>query len=273
SKVAAKDTESTAKPDAKQASTEGEASAEANKGDSAESKATDEVSEAQSKQAASEVEGEKAAEETSAEAVSGTEAKLKANSGTDSTVADKADGKDAQVTTNDSKEQVAQSQTQGTSAVDGSTQASQANAAMNEGNKLLGQLDEANKTLNQASNGKGLPQQGQVDNAQGNISGASVAVASVTDEARQQTNAAIQENSLEVDSEIAVLTGGKGVSQLTDDEIRQLMDKGVTPEQIEASMNRELSQKNAASAAVAEQSQAISAADIELAKQVDAHTK
>ncbi|WP_135445577.1 flagellar hook-length control protein FliK [Vibrio tasmaniensis] len=271
SKVAAKDTESTAKPDAKQASTEGEASAEANKGDSAESKATDEVSEAQSKQAASEVEGEKAAEETSAEAVSGTEAKLKANSGTDSTVADKADGKDAQVTTNDSKEQVAQSQTQGTSAVDGSTQASQANAAMNEGNKLLGQLDEANKTLNQAPNGKGLPQQGQVDKAQGNIPGASVA--SVTDEATQQTNAATQENSLEVDSEIAVLTGGKGVSQLTDDEIRQLMDKGVTPEQIEASMNRELSQKNAASAAVAEQSKALSAADIELAKQVDAHTK
>ncbi|MEZ8054964.1 flagellar hook-length control protein FliK [Vibrio atlanticus] len=278
SKVAAKDTESTAKPDAKQASTEGEASAEANKGDSAESKATDEVNEAQSKQAASEVEGEKAAEETSAEAASGSEAKLKANSGTDSTVADKtvadkADGKDAQVTTNDSKEQVAQSQTQGTSAVDGSTQASQANAAMNEGNKLLGQLDEANKTLNQAPNGKGLPQQGQVDKAQGNIPGASVAVASVTDEATQQTNAATQENSLEVDSEIAVLTGGKGVSQLTDDEIRQLMDKGVTPEQIEASMNRELSQKNAASAAVAEQSQAISAADIELAKQVDAHTK
>ncbi|ARP37596.1 flagellar hook-length control protein FliK [Vibrio syngnathi] len=278
SKVAAKDAEITAKPDAKQASTEGEASAEANKGDSAESKATDEVNEAQSKQAASEVEGEKAAEEISAEAASGSEAELKANSGTDSTVADKtvadkADGKDAQVTTNDSKEQVAQSQTQGTSAVDGSAQASQANAAMNEGNKLLGQLDEANKTLNQAPNGKGLPQQGQVDKAQGNISGASVAVASVTDEATQQTNAATQENSLEVDSEIAVLTGGKGVSQLTDDEIRQLMDKGVTPEQIEASMNRELSQKNAASAAVAEQSQAISAADIELAKQVDAHTK
>ncbi|MEZ9068420.1 flagellar hook-length control protein FliK [Vibrio atlanticus] len=274
SKVAAKDTESTAKPDAKQASTEGEASAEANKGDSAESKATDEVNEAQSKQAASEVEGEKAADKTSTEAASGSEAKLKANSGTDSTVAakaDKADGKDAQATTNESKEHIAQSQTQGSSAVDGVTQASQANAAMSEGNKLLGQLDEANKTLNQAPNGKGLPQQGQVE--QGNITGASVVGASVTDKATQQAKAENQEKSLEVDSEIAVLTGGKGVSQLTDDEIRQLMDKGVTPEQIEASMNRELSQKNAASAAVAEQSQAISAADIELAKQVDAHTK
>ncbi|MEZ8085167.1 flagellar hook-length control protein FliK [Vibrio sp. 1S139] len=264
SKVAAKDTESTAKPDTKQTSTEGEASAEA--------------SEAQSKQAASEVEGEKAADKTSAEAASGSEAQLKANSGTDSTVADKtvadkADGKDAQDTTNESKEHIAQSQTQGPSAVDGATQASQANAAMSEGNKLLGQLDEANKTLNQAPNGKGLPQQGQVEQAQGNITGASVAGVSVTDKAIQQAKAANQEKSLEVDSEIAVLTGGKGVSQLTDTEIRQLMDKGVTPEQIEASMSRELSQKNAASAVAAEQSQALSAVDIELAKQVDAHTK
>ncbi|UPR30863.1 flagellar hook-length control protein FliK [Vibrio crassostreae] len=274
SKAAAKDTESTTKPDTKQASTEGEASAEANKGDSAESKATDEVSEAQSKQAASEVEGEKAADKTSAEAASGSEAQLKANSGTDSTVAakaDKADGKDAQATTNESKEHIAQSQTQGSSAVDGVTQASQANAAMSEGNKLLGQLDEANKTLNQAPNGKGLPQQGQVE--QGNITGASVVGASVTDKATQQAKAENQEKSLEVDSEIAVLTGGKGVSQLTDAEIRQLMDKGVTPEQIEASMSRELSQNNAASAVTADQSQALSAADIELAKQVDAHTK
>ncbi|MCG9558129.1 flagellar hook-length control protein FliK [Vibrio kanaloae] len=272
SKAAAKDTEITAKSDAKQASTESETSAETNKGDSAESKATDEVSEAQSKQAASEVEGEKAADKTSAEAASGSEAQLKANSGTDKTVADKADGKDAQAET-DSKEQVAQSQTQGSSAADGATQASQANAAMSEGNKLLGQLDEANKTLNQAPNGKGLPQQGQVEQAQGNITGASVAGASVTDKATQQAKAANQEKSLEVDSEIAVLTGGKGVSQLTDAEIRQLMEKGVTPEQIEASMSRELSQKNAASAVTAEQSPGLSAADIELAKQVDAHTK
>ncbi|WP_059021206.1 flagellar hook-length control protein FliK [Vibrio coralliirubri] len=269
SKAAAKDTESTTKPDTKQASTEGEASAETSKADSAEPKATDEVSEAKSKQAASEAEGEKAADKTSAE--SGTEAQLKANSGTDSTVADKtvadkADGKDAQATTNESKEHIAQSQTKGSSTVDDATQASQANAAMSEGNKLLGQLDEANKTLNQAPNGKGLPLQGQVD--QGNITGASV-----TDKATQQAKAANQEKSLEVDSEIAVLTGGKGVSQLTDAEIRQLMDKGVTPEQIEASMSRELSQKNAASAVTADQSQALSAAGIELAKQVDAHTK
>jgi flagellar hook-length control protein FliK len=51
------------------------------------------------------------------------------------------------------------------------------------------------------------------------------------------------------------------------------MDKGVTPEQIEASMNRELSQKNSASDVAAVQGQAISPADIELAKQVEAHTK
>ncbi|MCX2759771.1 flagellar hook-length control protein FliK [Vibrio sp. Sgm 22] len=278
SKAVAKDAESTANPDAKQASTEGEASAETNKGDSAESKATDEVSEAQSKQAASEVEGEKAAEKTSVEVASRSEAKLKVNSGPGSTVADKTfadktDGKDAQATTNDSKEQVAQSQAQVSSVVDGSTQASQANAAMSEGNKLLGQLDEANKTLNKTPNGKGLPQQAQIDQAQGNIAGAPIAGASVVGQATQQANAANQEKSFEVDSEIAVLTGGKGVSQLTDDEIRQLMDKGVTPEQIEASMSRELSQKNAASDVVAVQGQAISPADIELAKQVDAHAK
>lgn len=144
----------------------------------------------------------------------------------------------------------------------------QANAAMSEGNKLLGQLDEANKTLNQTSNGKGLPQQ-----AQGNIAGAPITSASIAGLATQQNNTENPESALEVDSEIAVLIGGKGVSQLTDDEIRQLMDKGVTPEQIEASMNRELSPKNAASAVAAAQSQSLSLADIELAKQVDAHTK
>lgn len=239
------------------------------------------MSEAQSKHVASEVEGEKAAEKTSAEVASGSEAKLKVNSGPDSTVADKTvadktDGKDAQATTNDSKEHIAQSQIQGPSAVDGVTQASQANAAMSEGNKLLGQLDEANKTLNKTPDGKGLPQQAQIDQAQGKIVGATAVGVLATDtvgKPTQQTNAVNKENGLEVDSEIAVLTGGKGVSQLTDDEIRQLMDKGVTPEQIEASMSRELSQKNAASDVVAVQGQAISPADIELAKQVDAHTK
>ncbi len=284
SKAVVKDTENASKSDEKQAVTEGEASAEAKKSDSAKSKATDEVSEAQSQQVASEIEGDKATDITSAEAVSGAEAQLKANSSTDSTIVDntvvnKADGKDAQATTNDSKEQA--SQAQDSSAVDGSTQESQANAAMSEGNKLLGQLDEANKTLNQTPNGKALPQQSQLEQsqfnqAQGNIPGASVAGLSVAGEAGKQVsqaNAANQGSALEVDSEIAVLTGGKGVSQLTDDEIRQLMDKGVTPEQIEASMSRELSQKNAASAVAADQSQALSAADIELAKQVDAHTK
>ncbi|TCV20499.1 flagellar hook-length control protein FliK [Vibrio crassostreae] len=286
SKAAVKDSESITKSDAKQASTEGEASAEADKGDSAESKATEEVSEAQSKQAASGVEGDKATDKTSTEAASDSAAQLKAHSSADSTVADnnvadKAVGKDAQATTNDSKEQIAQPQEQASSAVDESKQASQASAAMNEGNKLLGQLDEANKTLNQTPNGKALPQQSQLEQsqfnqAQGNIPGASVAGLSVAGEAGKQVsqaNAANQGSALEVDSEIAVLTGGKGVSQLTDDEIRQLMDKGVTPEQIEASMSRELSQKNAASAVAADQSQALSAADIELAKQVDAHTK
>ncbi|CAK2664572.1 flagellar hook-length control protein FliK [Vibrio crassostreae] len=280
SKAAVKDSESTTKSDAKQASTESEASDEAKKMNST-AETTDESSQAQSKQVASEVEGDKATDKTSTEAASDSAAQLKAHSSADNNVADKAVGKDAQATTNDSKEQVAQPQEQASSAVDESKQASQASAAMNEGNKLLGQLDEANKTLNQTPNGKALPQQSQLEQsqfnqAQSNIPGASVAGLSVAGEAGKQVsqaNAANQGSALEVDSEIAVLTGGKGVSQLTDDEIRQLMDKGVTPEQIEASMSRELSQKNAASAVAADQSQALSAADIELAKQVDAHTK
>ncbi|MFA0036991.1 flagellar hook-length control protein FliK [Vibrio sp. 10N.261.52.A1] len=271
-KAEVKGTESAEKSDAKQAAKEGEASAEVKTPDS-----TDEVSKAKSEQVASEVEGEK----TAVEAVSSSEPQLKANSTDDAAIANKADGKDESVKSNDSIEPVAQPKGQASSAVDESTQASQAAAAMNEGNKLLGQLDEANKTLNQTPNGKALPQQSQleqaqVDQAQGNIPGASVEGFSVEGEVGkqlQQTNAANQGRALEVDSEIAVLTGGKGVSQLTDDEIRQLMDKGVTPEQIEASMSRELSQKNAAQAEVAGQSQALSPADIELAKQVDAHTK
>ncbi len=280
SKATVKDADSTTKSDAKQASTESEASDEAKKTNST-AETTDESSQAQSKQVASEVEGEQATDKTPVEVVSSSESQLKANSTDDAAIANKAGEKDELANNNGSKEQTAQPQGQASSAVNESTQASQAAAVMNEGNKLLGQLDEANKTLNQTPNGKALPQQSQleqaqVDQAQGNTPGASVAGFSAAGEAGkqlQQTHSANQGSALEVDSEIAVLTGGKGVSQLTDGEIRQLMDKGVTPEQIEASMSREISQKNAAQAEVAGQSQALSPADIELAKQVDAHTK
>ena len=280
SKATEKEADSTTKSDAKQASTESEASDEAKKTNST-AETTDESSQAQSKQVASEVEGDKATDKTPVEAVSSSESQLKANSTDDAAIANKAGEKDELSNNKGSKEQTAQPQGQASSAVNESTQASQAAAAMNEGNKLLGQLDEANKTLNQTPNGKALPQhsqleQSQVEQAQGSIPGASVAGFAVAGEVGnqlQQINSANQGNALEVDSEIAVLTGGKGVSQLTDDEIRQLMDKGVTPEQIEASMSRELSQKNAAQAEVAGQSQTLSPADIELAKQVDAHTK
>ncbi|WP_454441889.1 flagellar hook-length control protein FliK [Vibrio bathopelagicus] len=271
-----KDADSASKSDGKQASTsgddsvsvksssaEGEASSEVTKGDGSEPKSIDAASEAQTKQASAKLEAEKVSnekavtEKIAAEQTSELEPTLQGTSPSnptdDNTLTEKSLAKGEQP--------------QG---------ASQANAAMSEGNRLLGQLDEANKTLNQTPNGKGLPQQTQLDQAQGNIAGASVAGASATGEvgkAVQQANVANQDSGLDVDSEIAVLTGGKGVSQLTDDEIRQLMDKGVTPEQIEASMSRELSQKNAASDVAAVQGQAISPADIELAKQVDAHTK
>ncbi|MCC4862403.1 flagellar hook-length control protein FliK [Vibrio splendidus] len=265
SKAAVKDTDDASKSDEKQTSAEDEVSAEKTKGDSTESKIADEASEAQTKQAKAATDVENTATSNAA-----TEHTSELNSPSSDKASSKPSDDDALAAAqpdSDSDTQSAELNAQG---------ASQASAAMSEGNKLLGQLDEANKTLNQSDNGKGLPQQVKADEAQGKIVGATAVGVLATDtvgKPAQQTNATNQENGLEVDSEIAVLTGGKGVSQLTDDEIRQLMDKGVTPEQIEASMSRELRQKNAASAVAADQSQALSAADMELAKQVDAHTK
>ena len=274
SKAAVKDTDDASKLDEKQTSAEDEVSAKKTKGDSTESKIADEASEAQTKQATATTDVEKTATsntatERTSELNSQSSDKASSKPSDDDTLAaaqPKGDQSQKALVNNDSDSQSAELNAQG---------ASQASAAMSEGNKLLGQLDEANKTLNQPDNGKGLPQQVKVDEAQGKIVGATAVGVLATDtvgKSVQQTNTANQENSLEVDSEIAALTGGKGVSQLTDDEIRQLMDKGVTPEQIEASMSRELRQKNAASAVAADQSQALSAADMELAKQVDAHT-
>ena len=265
SKAAVKDTDDASKSDGKQLSSEDEVSAEKTKGDSTESKIADEASEAQTKQAKAATDAENTATSNAA-----TEHTSELNSQSSDKASSKPSDDDALAAaqpSSDSDTQSAELNAQG---------ASQASAAMSEGNKLLGQLDEANKTLNQPDNGKGLPQQVKADEVQGKIVGATAVGVLATDtvgKPAQQINAVNQENGLEVDSEIAVLTGGKGVSQLTDDEIRQLMDKGVTPEQIEASMSRELRQKNAASAVAADQSQALSAADMELAKQVDAHTK
>ncbi|MFA0005928.1 flagellar hook-length control protein FliK [Vibrio splendidus] len=275
SKAAVKDTDDASKLDEKQTSAEDEVSAEKTKGDSTESKIADEASEAQTKQAkvATDVENtatSNAATEQASELNSQSSDKASSKPSDDDTLAaaqPKGDQSQKALVNSDSDSQSAELNAQG---------ASQASAAMSEGNKLLGQLDEANKTLNQPDNGKGLPQQVKVDEAQGKIVGATAVGVLATDtvgKSVQQTNTANQENSLEVDSEIAALTGGKGVSQLTDAEIRQLMDKGVTPEQIEASMSQELRQKNAASVVAADQSQALSAADMELAKQVDTHTK
>lgn len=265
SKAAVKDTDDAPKSDEKQTSAEDEVSAEKTKGDSTESKIADEASEAQTKQA-------KAA--TDVENTATSNAATEQTSELNSPSSDKASSKPSDDDTLAAAQPKGDSDTQ--SAELNAQGASQASAAMSEGNKLLGQLDEANKTLNQPDYGKGLPQQVKADEAQGKIVGATAVGVLETDtvgKPAQQINAVNQENGLEVDSEIAVLTGGKGVSQLTDDEIRQLMDKGVTPEQIEASMSRELRQKNAASAVAADQSQALSAADMELAKQIDAHTK
>ncbi|MEZ8802390.1 flagellar hook-length control protein FliK [Vibrio splendidus] len=265
SKAAVKDTDDAPKSDEKQTSAEDEVSAEKTKGDSTESKIADEASEAQTKQAKAATDVENTATSNAA-----TEQTSELNSQSSDKASSKPSDDDALAAAQpkgDSDTQSAELNAQG---------ASQASAAMSEGNKLLGQLDEANKTLNQPDNGKGLPQQVKADEAQGKVVGATAVGVLATDtvgKSAQQTNATNQVNGLEIDSEIAVLTGGKGVSQLTDDEIRQLMDKGVTPEQIEASMSRELRQKNAASAVAAGQSQALSAADMELAKQVDAHTK
>ncbi|MEZ8293098.1 flagellar hook-length control protein FliK [Vibrio splendidus] len=275
SKAAVKDTDGGSTSDEKQTSAEDEVSAEKTKGDSTESKIADEVSEAQTKQAKAATDAENTATSNAA-----TEHTSELNSQSSDKASSKPSDDDAlaaaQPQGDQSQKALVNSDSDTQSAELNAQGASQASAAMSEGNKLLGQLDEANKTLNQPDNGKGLPQQVKADEAQGKIVGATAVGVLATDtvgKSAQQTNATNQENGLEVDSEIAVLTGGKGVSQLTDDEIRQLMDKGVTPEQIEASMSRELRQKNAVSAVAADQSQALSAADMELAKQVDAHTK
>ncbi|MEZ9722898.1 flagellar hook-length control protein FliK [Vibrio splendidus] len=275
SKAAVKDTDGASTSDEKQTSAEDAVSAEKTKGDSTESKIADEASEAQTKQATAATDVEKTATsntatEQTSELNSQSSDKASSKPSDDDTLAaaqPKGDQSQKAQVNSDSDSQSAELNAQG---------ASQASAVMSEGNKLLGQLDEANKTLNQPDNGKGLPQQVKADEAQDKIVGATAVGVLATDtvgKPAQQTNVTNQENGLEVDSEIAVLTGGKGVSQLTDDEIRQLMDKGVTPEKIEASMSRELSQKNAASAVAADQNQALSAVDMELAKQVDAHTK
>ncbi|MDP2591224.1 flagellar hook-length control protein FliK [Vibrio splendidus FF-500] len=275
SKAAVKDTDDASKSDGKQLSSEDEVSAEKTKGDSTESKIADEASEAQTKQAKAATDAENTATSNAA-----TEHTSELNSQSSDKASSKPSDDDAlaaaQPQGDQSQKALVNSDSDTQSAELNAQGASQASAAMSEGNKLLGQLDEANKTLNQPDNGKGLPQQVKADEVQGKIVGATAVGVLATDtvgKLAQQINAVNQENGLEVDSEIAVLTGGKGVSQLTDDEIRQLMDKGVTPEQIEASMSRELRQKNAASAVAADQSQALSAADMELAKQVDAHTK
>ena len=275
SKAAVKDTDGAPKSDEKQTSSEDEVSAEKTKGDSTESKIADEASEAQTKQAKAAADAENTATSNTA-----TERTSELNSQSSDKASSKPSGDDtlaaAQPKADQSQKALVNSDSDSQSAELNAQGASQASAAMSEGNKLLGQLDEANKTLNQPDNGKGLPQQVKADEAQGKIVGATAVGVLATDtmgKPAQQTNATNRENGLEIDSEIAVLTGGKGVSQLTDDEIRQLMDKGVTPEQIEASMSRELRQKNAASAVAADQSQVLSAADMELAKQVDAHTK
>lgn len=286
SKAAVKDAESASKSEGKQTSSEGDAPSEkANsestgktQGDVAESKSTDATSEAQAKQAGTAVDAEKASIEDTTTNKSGVEQTAGLDSQSKGKTSSNMAGDDTSAEKTQSQGEQLQSASAGQHSKDQTAElkakdASQANAAMSEGSKLLGQLDEANKTLNKTPNGKGLPQQAQIDQAQSNIAGAPIADASVAGLATQQNNTANTESALEVDSEIAVLTGGKGVSQLTDDEIRQLMDKGVTPEQIEASMNRELSQRNAASAVVTDQSQAFSPAELELAKQVDAHTK
>ncbi|MCG9543271.1 flagellar hook-length control protein FliK [Vibrio sp. Isolate33] len=286
SKGAVKDAESASKSEDKQTSAEGDVSSEkANnestgktQGDVAESKSTDATSEAQAKQAGTTVGAEKASVEDATTNKSGVEQTAELDSQSKDKTSSNMEGDDTSTEKTQSQGEQLQVASAGQHSKDQTAElqakdASQANAAMSEGNKLLGQLDEANKTLNNTPNGKGLPQQAQTGQVQGNSAGAPIAGASVTGQATQQNNTANTESALEVDSEIAVLTGGKGVSQLTDDEIRQLMDKGVTPEQIEASMSRELNQKNSASAVVTDQSQALSPAELELAKQVDAHTK
>lgn len=195
-KAALKDTESASKPEGKQTSAEGGASSEkANsesagkmQGDSAEPKSTDATSDAQAKQAATTIDAEKTSVEGAMINESGVEQTSELDSQSKGKTSSNMTGDDTSAETVQSKgEQLQVASTGHNSAAElKAKDAYQANAAMSEGNKLLGQLDEANKTLNQTSNGKGLPQQ-----AQGNIAGAPITSASVAGLAIQQNNTAL----------------------------------------------------------------------------------
>ena len=152
-----------------------------------------------------------------------------------------------------------------------------ASAAMNEGNKLLGQLDEANKTLQPQANGKALPQVssegggvsapttplGKLDaqamlnpqamtNSQVISSSSAGEAASVAGTAGVPLSTIPSTNSDQIlvksEEQLAVeanekaimkLTQGAPVSSLSDQQVQQLLNQGVTIQQLEASLQNE----------------------------------
>ncbi|NOH95489.1 flagellar hook-length control protein FliK [Vibrio sp. 99-70-13A1] len=194
-----------------------------------------------------------------------------------------------------------------------------ASAAMNEGNKLLGQLDEANKTLQPQTNGKALPpisstegavststvQSGQL-NTQGLTesqvigSPSSAADAGVTaGKAGIPLSTVPLTNSdqliVKSEEQLAVeasekslmkLTQGAPVSSLSDQQVQQLLNQGVTIQQLEASLqnekvNAELNQASNLSSSAAltanmmqsGKTPELSESDAQLVIEVDQHTQ
>ena len=154
-----------------------------------------------------------------------------------------------------------------------------ASAAMNEGNKLLGQLDEANKTLQPQANGKALPpgssEEGAAVSASTTPSGkldaqamsnpqvithsqaissspiageaafaagtVGVPLSSIPSTNSDQVVVKSEEQLAVEANEKALmkLTQGAPVSSLSDQQVQQLLNQGVTLQQLEASLQNE----------------------------------
>jgi flagellar hook-length control protein FliK len=110
---------------------------------------------------------------------------------------------------------------------------------------------------------------------------AGVSVGAVGSEAVLQTDTASKVNTTDaqtsqqlaaLEQKVAMMTNGVPVSQLDQAQVQQLMQQGVTPQQIEQLVNAEQSAMNSASQ-LSQSSQPLTQAELELAAEVEMHTQ
>ncbi|MFM2579987.1 flagellar hook-length control protein FliK [Vibrio fortis] len=110
---------------------------------------------------------------------------------------------------------------------------------------------------------------------------AGVSVGAVGSEAVLQTDTVSKVNTTDVqtsqqlaalEQKVAMMTNGAPVSQLDQVQVQQLMQQGVTPEQIEQLVKAEQSTMNSASQ-LSQSSQPLTQAELELAAEVEMHTQ